>query len=180
PAVSVELTSFVLADDCGGTPPARAPSTPAAPPAITAPAAATEVTPHQARADVLGVVVARRRCEQTSMQLVITSAADTTLHVKSVEVFDDAGTSIGVLAASRPTRWTTASSTYEAWDERVSAGTPVAASYVLAQPSWAAVDDAHDHTYTVKAIVTVGGVDQPVQRTITVTAPAHLPAPVPT
>jgi hypothetical protein len=121
--------------------------------------------------------VARRRCEQTSMQLAIAGNAETDVHIKSVEVFDEGGKSLGVLTASKPTRWVDASSTYEVWDEKIAAGQTARASYVLSQPGFVERYDSHDRTYTVKVVASVGGVDQPLQTTVMVVGQ---PAPVPT
>jgi hypothetical protein len=157
---TVTLTSVAFADDCGGTPPHEAPAKPASPSVVQEPAKE-----------------ARRRCEQTSMQLAIVGAADTEVHIKSVEVFDDAGKSVGVLSASKPTRWVDANAAYEAWDEKIVAGQTARASYVLSQPTFVDRYDSHDRTYTVKVVAAVGGVDQPLQTTVMVVAQ---PAPVPT
>lgn len=124
-----------------------------------------------------GAVATRRRCEQTSMQLAIVAAADTNVRIKTVEVFDEGGKSLGTLTASKPTRWGDASSSYEAWDEKVAAGQTTRASYVLSQPGFVNHGDSHDRTYTVKVVASVGGVDQPLQTTVMIVAQ---PAPVPT
>ena len=165
---TVTLTSVAFADDCGGVPPHQAPAAPAKPAA--APAAPSVV---QEPADL----AARRRCEQTSMQLAIVGADKTDVRIKSVEVFDDAGKSLGVLSASKPTRWVDSSATYEPWDETVLAGQTSSVSYVLSQPGFVDRYDSHDRTYTVKVVASVGGVAQPLQTTVMVVGQ---PAPVPT
>jgi hypothetical protein len=167
---SVTLTSVTFADDCGGTAPYQAPpSTPAKTAAV--PASPSVV---QEPADV----AARRRCEQTSMQLAIVgAAANSDVRIKSVEVFDENGKAIGMLAASKPTRWVDAKAAYEAWDEKVEAAQTARVSYVLSQPDFVNRWDSHDRTYTVKVVASVGGVDQPLQTTVMVVAQ---PAPVPT
>ncbi|MCX5742331.1 MAG: hypothetical protein NT062_07530, partial [Proteobacteria bacterium] len=130
---TVELTAVTLADDCGGAAPSRPPMLPSAQPT------------RESHRDVEGksatkadaAMKMKRRCEQTSMQLAITSkdGKPTAVHVKSVELFDDAGKSLGPLAASTPTRWVDATSTYDAWDEQVAADATSLVSYVLAQPA---------------------------------------------
>lgn len=50
------------------------------------------------------------------------------------------------------------------------------ASYVLAQPAWATIGDRWNKTFTLKVVVTIGGVDSPAQKSITLSAPAALPA----
>jgi hypothetical protein len=162
---TVTLTSVTFGNDCGGTAPHQAP-VPSSP-AVVAPADEAAKESSQAR----------RRCEQTSMQLAIASQGDMQVQIKRVEVFDEAGKSVGVLAASKPTHWVDAKATYETWDEKVAAGQTERVSYVLAQPAFTAHYDSHDRTYTVKVTASVGGVDQPLQTTVMVAAQ---PAPVPT
>ena len=110
------------------------------------------------------------------MQLSIAAGADTSVNIKSVEVLDEKGTSLGTLTASKPTKWAAGSSAYEAWDEKVPAGQTALVSYVLSQASVSHYD-SHDRTYTVKVLASVGGVDQPLQTTVMIVA---RPAPMPT
>jgi hypothetical protein len=173
PKTTVTLTSVAFADDCGGIPPHQAPITPATPTRTAGVPPAAAVAPAQDSVSA----AARRRCEQTSMQLAIVGVANTEVHIKSVEVLDEAGKSLGVLAVSKPTRWVDASAAYEAWDEQVVAGQTTRASYVLSQPAFVDRYDSHNRTYTVKVVAAVGGVDQPLQTTVMVVAQ---PAPVPT
>jgi len=161
-ATTVELTSVTLADDCGGTAPYSAP-------------------PIKAKAkrdskDATAVSGARmkRRCEQTSMQLEVVAGDVATMHVKSVELFDDAGKSLGKLVPSKPTRWSEANGIYEAWDESLAAGT-LNVSYVLSQPKWDQVGSRWNRTYRLKTVVSIGGVDQAAQKDVTLTAPTTLP-----
>jgi hypothetical protein len=168
---TVTLTSVAFADDCGGTPPHEAPAAPARrePPSAVAPSHAMS----EERVADEGI---RRRCEQTSMQLVVDGEAGTELHIKSVEVFDSDGKSLGKLSASKPTRWDEAKAAYEPWDEKVGAAS-MAISYVLSQPSFVDQWDARDRTYTVKVVAAVGGIDKPLKATVLVVG---RPPPVPT
>lgn len=168
PTATVTLMSVTFGDDCGGTPPADAPARPAkaAPPS----AVAQEIArPSDAPA--------RYRCEQTSMQLSIAARNDASVKIKSVEVFDEKGTSLGALTTSKPTRWSDKSSMYEAWDEKVTAGQTASVSYVLSQPNFVNRWDSHDRMYTVKVTASVGGIEQALQSTVMVVAQ---PAPMPT
>ncbi|HUS31284.1 MAG TPA: hypothetical protein VMZ53_22390 [Kofleriaceae bacterium] len=166
-ATRVELTAVTLADDCGGAPPAS-------PPVKTE--RAETATKAKSKADSATFEGARmRRCEQTSMQLTIIAAEGSKIQVSSVELFDDKGTSLGTLTASRPTRWSDASGTYEAWDESVTAGSTTSVSYVLTQPKWDHIGDRWNKTYTVKTVLSVGGVTQAAERNVTLTAPTSLP-----
>lgn len=144
--VSVVLTAATLADDCGGSSGAR-------PPPVLSKGDRQDIEPNRAKA--------KRRCEQTSMQLSITSApgnGPARVLVKKVELFDSSGKSIGVLSSSDPTVWDE-SGAYVPWDERVAPSSTIAVSYALGQPVFAE-GDGRDQTYTVKALVSVDGVDR--------------------
>lgn len=159
PNAKVELTAVTLADDCGGSPPWSPPTKQAA-------------KQDSARPD--SKAKAKRRCEQTSMQLSITAADASNLKVKKVELFDDKGTSLGTLAASKPTKWSEASASYEAWDETFAPGS-ISVSYVLAQPAWDGIADRWNKTYTLKTVVSIGGADQSASKDVTLSAPTTLP-----
>jgi hypothetical protein len=175
---TITLTSVTFADDCGGaapsSPPPNAPAKAAAG-SSAAPAAPAVVPPGVAQ-ETAKESMERRRCEQTSMQLAIGALADTEIHIKSVEVFDETGKSLGSLTAAKPQRWADAGAVYEAWDEKLGKGTTARVSYALSQPT---IDryDSRDRTYTVKVVASVGGADQPLQTTVMVVGQ---PAPVPT
>jgi hypothetical protein len=167
---TVTLVSVSFANDCGGTPP----SGPPAPPAPNRRAPSAQAPQDSARPDV---AKERYRCEQTSMQLSIAANKDATVKIKTVEVLDDKGASLGMLSTTKPTRWAASSSAYEAWDEKVAAGQTALVSYVLSQPGFVNRYDSHDRMYTVKVTASVGGIDQALQTTVMVVAQ---PAPVPT
>lgn len=161
---TVTLVSVTFADDCGGAPPAQAPANKkrfATPPSAARPADAPT----------------SYRCEQTSMQLSIAAKRDAAVSIKTVEVFDEKGASLGVLSTSKPTRWSDASSTYAAWDEKVGADQTALVSYVLSQPGFLDRYDSHDRMYTVKVTASVGGIAKALQTTVMVVAQ---PAPMPT
>lgn len=164
---TVTLMSVNFGDDCGGTPPANAPARPAKP-ARTAPSVVAQ--------DIAPGYAPRYRCEQTSMQLSIAAANDSAVQIKSVEVLDDAGTSLGTLGTSKPTRWSDAASAYEAWDQQVGANQTALVSYVLSQPNFINRYDSHDRMFTVKVTASIGGVDQALQTTVMVVA-QHAPVP---
>ncbi len=156
PSARVELTAVTLADDCGPR---------------TAPKAAQS----GAQAEMGGGARARHRCEQPSMQLSVTATDAMNLKVKSVKLYDEKGTLVGTLTAARPTKWSQATSVYESWNEAVPANTTISVSYVLSQPSWDRVADRWNKTFTLKAVVTVGGVDKTTQRDVALHAPTSLP-----
>jgi hypothetical protein len=173
----VTLMSVTFGDDCGGTPPANAPAKIVAPSTRVAPGAAPAQDIAQPSDEAPGAAY-RYRCNQTSMQLSIAAAAkDANVEIKSVEVIDEAGKSLGTLTASKPTRWSDASSAYEAWDGKVASKQTALVSYVLSQPGFINRWDSHDRMYTVKVTASVGGVAQSLQTTVMVVAQ---PAPVPT
>lgn len=153
--VRIELTAVTLADDCGGTAPATK---------------AKSALKADARSGAQ-----RRRCEQTSMQLSITADGASRIKVKSVELFDDSGKSLGKLTPRTPTRWSVDRSMYEAWDETVSANSTTSVSYVLAQPDWNRIGNRWNRTYTLKTVVSIGGVDRVAQKDVMLSAPTSLP-----
>jgi hypothetical protein len=168
PSTRIELTAVTLADDCGGMPPSSAP-------VKSEQKSATLLKTKGKRDAAYAGARAERRCEQTSMQLAIIAGDASKIQVKSVELFDETGKSLGTLTASKPTRWSDASSTYEAWDEMVAAGSTSSVSYVLAQPKWDQIGNRWNRTYTLKTVLTVGGVDQSAQKDVTLSAPTSLP-----
>lgn len=176
PATRVELTAVTLADDCGGTPPWNAPSKLAKAEAAKSDHAAQPAAKAKAKRDVdANGARAKRRCEQTSMQLAISAGDASKLSVKSVELFDETGKSLGTLSASKPTRWSDASGVYEAWDETLGAGSTSSVSYVLTQPKWNQIGDRWNRTYTLKTVLSIGGIDQTAQKDVTLSAPTTLP-----
>jgi hypothetical protein len=169
---TVTLTSVAFADDCGGTPPHQPP----APARREPPAAAAPMKPSEVAQERVADEAMRRRCEQTSMQLVVDGEAGSELLIKSVEVLDADGKVLGKLSVSKPTRWNDAKAAYEPWDQKVST-VPMSISYVLSQPSFINQWEERDRTYTVKVIAAIGGVDRPLKATVLVVGQ---PAPVPT
>jgi hypothetical protein len=163
---TITLSAVAFADDCGGAPPHQEPALPAA-----QPPAARAVPAKEAPAQT-----ALRRCEQTAMQLTIVGHGADDLRIKSVEVLDERGTLLGMLTASKPTRWDVAKAAYEPWDQKIGAGA-MAVSYVLSQPTFIDQWEERDRTYTVKVIATVGGKNKPLKATVMVVG---RPAPVPT
>ena len=174
PATHVELTAVTLADDCGGTPPWSAPVKIAKAEAAESEPAAKAKAKSDSAAPMNGAR-AKRRCEQTSMQLAIIAGDASNMRVKSVELFDESGSSLGTLTASKPTLWSDANGRYETWDETVAAGSTSSVSYVLSQPKWDQIGNRWNRTYTLKAVLSVGGVDQSTQKDVTLSAPTSLP-----
>jgi hypothetical protein len=171
-AVSVEITAVTLADDCGGSPPASSP------PSRGATKRAAALKADEAADTARYARKAKRRCEQTSMQLSVTAATTgtpTRLEIRKVELFDDAGALVGVLAASSPTRWSDLDRRYAEWDETIASGQDLSVSYVLSQPDWRRVSSRWNRTYTLQAVVVVSGRDTTVQKDVVISAPTALP-----
>lgn len=166
PAISVEMTAATLADDCGG-----GPSTP--PPAPSAKAATKLEKSDEAHAKSK----AKRRCEQSSIQLAITAPAGAEpaeLAVKSVELLLESGASIGKLEARAPSVWSEADG-YMPWNQSIAPGQDLSVSYALTQPDWSKVEDRWNQTYKVVAVLSIGGSDRTVQQSVAVDAPTSLP-----
>ncbi|HEY4179040.1 MAG TPA: hypothetical protein VGM90_19475 [Kofleriaceae bacterium] len=174
-AAKITLSAVSFGDDCGGTAPTNAPAHVAPAGAVAPPA--TMAAPSERPGAVATQQPQDRRCEQTSMQLVVTATSDSVVEVKSITVVDDTGKDLGTLTPSKPTRWSTTSSTYEAWDQKVAAGQTAQVSYVLSQPEFINRWQYANKTYTVKVVAAVGGVEQALQSTVLIVA---APPPVPT
>lgn len=162
PAITAQMTAATLADDCGGSAP------------LSPPPKGAKAQEKAKRDEVGGVSKAKRRCDQTSIQLSIVAPADAKeaeIRVKSVEIFDDAGASLGVVQAGSPRKWSEADG-YVAWDQKVEPGTEVAVSYALSEPDWSKVSDRWNKTYVVRAVLSIGGADRPVETTVKVDAHA--------
>ncbi len=171
--VTLQITAVTLGEDCGFV----------AAPAPAAPAGQSERkrAPGAERQADMGES-AKRACKHSSMQLAITGApsgSPQTVSVKKVELFDEKGTLIGELAWRNATVWSQ-DGTYSAWDQTVAASQALSVSFQLSAPDWSKVVDRYGHSFTVKAVLTVGGADRSVQREVRADAPAALPPDVET
>jgi hypothetical protein len=165
PGITIELASVTLGDDCGLPPPPE--PTRVAEAAKQAPAAmvqrASEEAPGAAMADCAGPDCSPssyHACEQTSMQLAITTKPDARgikLQVKKVELLDKEGKLLQELTASMPASWS--DERYVAWDETLPGGV-VRAMYRLGSPDWDKLTkgrwNAHSHTFQLRVTVAVG------------------------
>ncbi|MGE3769084.1 MAG: hypothetical protein AB7L94_42930, partial [Kofleriaceae bacterium] len=57
----------------------------------------------------------------------------------------------------------------------VPANNAINVSYVLSQPSWGRVADRWNKTFTLKTVISIGGVDRTAQKDVTLSAPTTLP-----
>jgi hypothetical protein len=155
PKVEVVMTAVTLADECGG-----------APSSLPAPQLGKKaIVEVESKADKSAKH--KRACEQTSLQLSISAEPGTApaqLTIKVVEIFDEKGKSLGVLKTSAPNVWQPDAGVYAPWDEKVPAGSKLSVTYSMTQPVWAA--DRFNKSYTVKAVVSVGGIERPLSKDI--------------
>lgn len=159
--ITAQMTSATLADDCGSAPTA-APGKPKK--------AKSKLKQDRARK-------AKRRCEQSSIQLAVVAAegsSSASISVKSVEVLLESGASIGTLNARAPSVWSDDDG-YAPWDQKIEAGQDLSVSYALSQPDWSQVKDRRSQTYTVKAVLSIAGEDRTVEHDAVVQAPTSLP-----
>lgn len=163
PTVTVQMTAATLADDCGGPP--RAPSKEKRKAALSS------------KHDAASGMKMKSACEQSSMQLSVVAGdggGPTSLSVKKVELLDDKGALIGELTARTPSVWD-ASGTYQAWDQNVAPRQDLSVSYALSQPPWDGVPNRRARTYVLRAVISIGGGEQSVQRDVSVAASTILP-----
>jgi hypothetical protein len=183
PDVTVELAAVTLGDDCVPVPPpaTKTPAKPAKPPASPAQPRAIP-SPADCGGPNCGPV--GQQCEQTSMQLAITTPAGfaaTTVTIKRVELLDPKGKVLEVLSARVPQKWTP-DGTYAAWDEKLGAGATVRAMYALTAPNWDKLTNgrwnAHTKTFQLRVTVAIGTASKTVEKQA-ITA-ARIPPAVPT
>ncbi len=136
--VDVAIASIRLADDCG------------------AEAVADRKQQEQTMAgDCAGDCNFARACDPTSLQVSLRSTAGmkTTVGIKKIELLDAAGATIGTLAVRSATRWASDGS-YTKWDQVVSPGEVMAASYALTAPDWGAIPGGRDPSKKIRVRVT--------------------------
>lgn len=118
-----------------------------------------------------------RACEQSSIQLAITSPAGADpadVAVTSVELLLESGKSVGMLTTRAPSVWS-GDDGYKPWNEKVEPGQDLSVSYATTQPDWSQVEDRWNQTYTVKAVLSIAGTAQTVVQSVVVRAPTSLP-----
>ncbi|HEY5933280.1 MAG TPA: hypothetical protein VIU61_01520 [Kofleriaceae bacterium] len=180
PAASftVEIASVTLADQCGSNgrmqPPMKTAQAPAKPadPAVVAPSSPARRAPGQGP-------LARRACEQTSMQLSLKAPAAEQVTVKKVELLDANGTLINELLATAPQKWDGAA--YAAWDQKLAAGDDVVVAYALGSPDWNKIGGryaANGKTFQLRVTLVVGTTERVVEKQAI--SAAHIEPAVPT
>jgi hypothetical protein len=160
PDAELNLASVSLGDDC--------PDATTGEPVDLAPAHGSCAAPGPCN-------FGQSRCEQTMLQLTVSSQTATKLQIKKIELLDQTGKLLGTLAARKPTQW--GSDAYIAWNEQVPANQPLKASYSLSAPDWSALPGGRDPSVTYKVRVTfaVGDHDRVIEKEASVLANIEAP-----
>ncbi len=169
-SVDVAVGSVLLENDCPD-PPATDSAVPAsiAPPAAPAKEAmpvSPGVTAPSAQQRP-GVGVARRACQQSTLQLTFENAGTVPAKVSVVEVrLRDVKTDrqVATLPSRMPSVWSETDNAYAQWDENLAASSSARTSYRIKPPSWSDVEAKLDgeasrgRTYSVEVSLQVNGV----------------------
>lgn len=158
--VEVSVASVQLLQDCPDPEPAAA---------KPSPAQAKRRAPSDeeiAAGDAPEGFAPRMDCTQSTLQLAFTSKAQQAVPIEINEIrirLASGGETLSTIEARAPTVWT--DSKYEPWDESVSAGASVKASYKIGTPDWGAVEKAlgkssFGPTYVLEIDVAVDGVER--------------------
>ena len=189
PQVTAILASATLADDCGKTSSADdvVETTTAAVAAAKAPAnrpaggalhSNATMTADQAKmgrcAGPNCFRPSRRACQQTTMQLTLTTADKSPVggaEVVKVELLDEATKeSFGDLAPRNPTVWVAGS--YRPWDGTVAPGDSLNVSYQLSAPNWSDAKlggsraAAAGKSFLLRVTLRIAGRDQTIDRVV--------------
>ena len=170
--VTISVSSIHLADDCGGAktpapvvPAAISPTAPSSPAVRVRPERAAPGTPRQ------------HQCDQSALQLQFVAAPApnaTIIAIQKVELLNQAGKVLGELTPRSPTQWMP-SGQYAAWDQTITGGTTIKASYALSAPMWPAygltLATAAQQTFRLRVTVTANGSEQVVSGQATVVSP---------
>jgi hypothetical protein len=161
--VDISIASVALADDCGHGPTVAPPEPTPAP--APAPAAAS-----QDIAAGAAMSMAKRACQQSSIQLRVANSTDAAskVTVQKVEILDEAGNKVAELTPRDPSRW--ADDSYQTWDEQVGASETLAVSYALSAPGV-----TRGATYTVRVVVGSAAGEQTLETKTILEAEASLP-----
>jgi hypothetical protein len=114
--------------------------------------------------------MAKRACEQSSIQLRVANSTTTAskVTVQKVEVLDEQGNLVAELTPREPSRW--ADDSYQTWDEQVAASETLAVSYALSAPN--VMPGA---TYTVRVVIGSSEGERTLETKTTLEAEASLP-----
>ncbi len=164
--VDVAIASVTLADDCGTGPTAVPPAQPQA----QVQAGDSLHEPAAKRSAGASMSMARRACEQSSVQLRVANGTDAAskVTIQKVELLDARGAKVADLTPRAPSRW--ADDTYQAWDEQVAASATLQVSYALTAPSV-----ARGATYTVRVTLVTGDGERTLEQPVHLEAEASLP-----
>ena len=109
----------------------------------------------------------------------------TTIKIIKVELLDDKGKLLEVLASCAPKLWTAGNAAkYALWDEKLGGGQTVQAMYDLAMPHWDNIVQggrwqAHTKVFQLRVSITIGAGNKTSVSKQSIT-PVRLPPPVPT
>jgi hypothetical protein len=161
--VEVTIASVTLADDCG-TGPTTMPSEP------TASLGDSASMDEPSGGASMSASMARRACEQSSIQLRVANSTDagSKVAIEKVEVLDESGAVVGELTPRDPSKWD--ADAYAAWDEQVAPSQVLQVSYALSAPLV-----ERGATYTVRVTLAAGDDQRTLEQKTTLEAEASLP-----
>ena len=167
PEVALTLASVTLADDCATAEAPASPPMPArrAPPGKVPGDAPASMAP--------GVVPMRRRCEQTTMQLMLAASgksARTDIQITKVELFEKiGGKSMGTMVPREPQAWVDAAGAYQTWDGMIGPGQQLKTMYKLSAPDWSVIGgkwNAQGLSFRVVVTVKMGSLESTAEATV--------------
>ncbi len=180
-AVTVEIASVTLGEDCDATGARAAPPPPASVPRGESPipGAAGAAAAERAGPGGAGAMAKRARpaCEQTSVQLSLRAgpgAASPSIEIRQVRLTDASGVVLGSLVPRAPMVWSPEGA-YVPWNQVIEPGQALSVGYSLSAPDWGKIPDRYSKRYVIELVVAVGGQEQSVTREVRVSAPTILP-----
>ncbi|MBA2539813.1 MAG: hypothetical protein H0V17_09280 [Deltaproteobacteria bacterium] len=182
PEIKIALAGVTLADDCADgipTKPLAPPATPPPPAGASAGSSSQPAAPAAAaeRASAGSCAypgpcgsIPQPACEQTAMQIAVTIPAGvsaTKIKIKQVELLDDAGKAIGVLAARAASKWD-GKGAYVAWDEAIAGKGDLVVSYKLTAPDWIKISNgrwnATSKRFSLRVTVSISDKDRTIEK----------------
>lgn len=164
-SINVAIASVQMIQDCPDPPePSPAAGAPASQPEPMPPAADQERAPAQGAARKAGPGGGSfaQPCDQSTVQLTIKVEGETpqTMRIAAIRLLDSNGKSVGELSSRKPTAWVDQG--YAPWDQTLTPGAELKASYKLGLPDWSAVETAIGGTsfgpmFKLEVDVEIGG-----------------------
>lgn len=177
--VAVEIASVTLGEDCGANAAGARPVPGLEAPAIGQRGAADDAPARAAVGESAGPAakMARRACEQTSVQLSLRAgpgAASPSIEVRQVRLTDASGTVLGSLVPRDPRVWSP-DGAYVPWNQTIEPDTTLSVGYSLSAPDWGKIPDRYSKTYRLEVTLAVGGVERAVTKEVKISAPTIMP-----